>query len=164
MRPQTPLPAGTVAGLEVLWKRAKTRGQYQRVQCVWLRATLGLSSEEVARAVGWHPGSVRRVQSLYLREGADVLMSVGRGGRRNENLTVEQERKLLDGFLAKARRGGLLEVSEVRAAYEEAVGHSVPRSTVYRMLKRHGWRKIAPRPRHPKSDPSRREEFKKNSR
>lgn len=164
MRPQTPLRAGAVEELRVLLKEAKSRSQFQRVQCVWLRATRGLSSEEVAHAIGWHPVSVRRVQARYLREGAGALMGVGRGGRRRENLTVDEECALLRGFLAEAQRGGILEVSEIKAAYEEAVEHRVPKSTVYRMLKRHGWRKVTPRPRHPKGNPARQQEFKKNSR
>ena len=54
-------------------------------------------------------------------------------------------------------------VSEIRAAYERAVGHPVPKSTVYRMLARQGWRKLAPRPRHPRSDIQAQEAWKKNS-
>jgi transposase len=158
------MPPGAVAELERLLSDAKTRNQYQRVQCVWLRATLGLSSEEVARAIGWHPASVRRVQAAYLREGASALCTVGRGGRRHENLSLQEEEALLRAFSSRAEKGGVLEVSAVKASYEARVGYSVPKSTVYRMLKRHGWRKIAPRPRHPKSDPAQQEAFKKNSR
>ncbi len=114
-------------------------------------------------AVGWSPGTVRIVQSRYFREGESALIGVGRGGRRRENLTQEQEDELLAGFLEKAKRGGVLVVGEVKVAYEKAVGHSVPKSTVYRMLARHGWRKIAPRRRHPKSSPEKQKAFKKNS-
>ena len=55
-------------------------------------------------------------------------------------------------------------VNEVKAAYEEAVGRKVPNPTVYRMLARHGWRKVAPRPRQPKADPEKMEAFKKTPR
>ena len=85
MRPPQPMPSGAVNELRRLLSEAKSRAHYQRVQCVWLRATLGLSSEEVAQAIGWHPASVRRVQAAYLREGAAALCTVGRGGRRHEN-------------------------------------------------------------------------------
>ena len=51
---------------------------------------------------------------------------------------------MLQEFLYQSELGGILEVSQVKAAYEQAVGHGVPKSTVYRMLARHGWRKIAP--------------------
>jgi transposase len=68
------------------------------------------------------------------------------------------------GFLKRAEQGRLLEVSRVKQAYEQVVGHGVPKSTVYRMLGRHGWRKLAPRPRHPQADEARQQAFKKTPR
>jgi hypothetical protein len=35
-------------------------------------------------------------------------------------------------------------------------------STTYRLLARHGWRKVQPDTKHPKSDPALQDEFKKN--
>jgi transposase len=35
------------------------------------------------------------------------------------------------------------------------------RSTIYRLLERHGWRKVMPRPRHPKADVAAQAAFKK---
>jgi len=163
MRPQRPISAEQTEGLRVLLREAKTKADFQRVQCVWLRATLGLSSSETARAIGWSPGRVRIVQSRYLKEGESALIGVGRGGRRRENLSVKQEDGLLAQFLEKAGDGTVLVVAEVKKAYEEAVGHGVPKSTVYRMLARHGWRKVAPRRRHPQSDVEKQKAFKKNS-
>ncbi len=161
MRIPKPIPEKAVFRLGTALKKAQTKAAYQRVQCLWLRAALGLSSDQVAAAIGWRPTSVRRLQSRYLHEGERALEGTGRGGRRRQNLTLEQERGLLSQFAEKGEQGGLLVVSEVRAAYEKAVGHRVPKSTVYRMLARHGWRKITPRPRHPQSDRQRREAFKK---
>jgi hypothetical protein len=43
-------------------------------------------------------------------------------------------------------------VSEIKEAYEKVVGHRVPKSTIYGIVARHGWRKIAPRSHHPKGD------------
>lgn len=40
----------------------------------------------------------------------------------------------------------------IHAAYEERIGCQVAASTVYRMLARHGWRKVAPDTGHPKRD------------
>jgi hypothetical protein len=36
-------------------------------------------------------------------------------------------------------------------------------STTYRLLARHGWRKVQPDTKHPKSEPALQDEFKKNS-
>ena len=35
-------------------------------------------------------------------------------------------------------------------------------STTYRLLARHGWRKVQPDTKHPKGDPVKQDEFKKN--
>ena len=161
MRTPKPLPEETVSRLPLEMKRAKSKAEFQRLQCVWLRASLGLSSKQVATALGWHPCSVRRVQSHYLKEGEVSLKGAGRGGRRRQNLTLQQEGELLQEFLASSGKGGILEVSRIKAAYENLLERKVPHSTVYRMLARHGWRKIAPRPRHPKADASAQAEFKK---
>jgi winged helix-turn-helix protein len=48
-----------------------------------------------------------------------------------------------------------------RVAYEERISHSVHETTIYRLLRRHGWRKVQPRPRHPKADIAAQEVFKK---
>jgi transposase len=161
MRTPKPLSNEAIERLAKDLKRTKTKGEFQAVQCLWLRVSLGLSADQVATAIGWHPSSVRKQQSRYLREGVTALQRSGRGGRRRQNLTLEEEQNLLQEFLYQGELGGILEVSRVKAAYEQAVGRKVPKSTVYRMLARHGWRKIAPRPHHPKSDAALQAEFKK---
>jgi transposase len=123
-----------------------------------------MSSDEVALAVGFSPATVKKLWSQYFSGGEEVLIGQGRGGRRRANLSLEEEQKLLVYFFNKAESGEVLVVNEVKAAYEKAVGRTVPKSTVYRMLARHGWRKIAPRPRHPKADPQKMEAFKKTPR
>jgi transposase len=146
-----------------LLKKVKTKTQFQRVQCLWLRASLGLSSHDVAVAIGWNTSSVRHLQAQYLKEGEGALRASKRGGRYRANMTSDEENSFLSSFLAKSARGEILMVSEIKGAYEKAVGHAVPKSTIYRMLARHGWRKIAPRPHHPKANLVLQEEFKKNS-
>ena len=50
----------------------------------------------------------------------EVLLGKGRGGRRYSNLTINQEKELLDSF-RKAKAGGVLVVSEIKvAAYEKS--------------------------------------------
>ena len=147
--------------LKELMKISKSKSDYQRIQCIWLRASLGLSSQEVAKAVGFSVGTVKNIQSHYFKKGESSLIGVGKGGRRRENMSYEDEEKLLTSFISKANKGGVLVVSEIKSSYEILVGRIVPKSTVYRLLSRHGWRKIAPRPRHPKADIKAQESFKR---
>ena len=162
MRPQRPISDSEQQVLKRLLKEAKHKGDYQRIQCVLLRAGLGLNASEVASLVGWSPGRIKQVWSLYFKAEAAALLGRGRGGRRRENLSLEQEKRLLQGFMDRARDEQILEASEIKRVYEDEVGHTVPKSTVYRMLQRHGWRKIAPRARHPKAKPAEQQAFKKS--
>ncbi len=77
-------------------------------------------------------------------------------------MSPEEEAAFLAPFFAQAQRGGILVVAPIKTAYEQALGRKVVGSTVYRLLARHGWRKIAPRPRHPKGNPEKRDDWKKN--
>lgn len=157
-----PFPEGAVERLAPLLQQAQTKAEYQRIQGVWLRAALGLSAPQIAQALGWQPQSVRQLHSDYRQHGEAVLKDKPKGGRHHANLTREQEQELLAPFLAQAEAGGVLVVAPVQAAYEQAVGRPVHVSVVYRALHRQGWRKIVPRPKHPKASEEARAAFKKS--
>ena len=57
---------------------------------------------------------------------------------------------MLAEFEAKAAAGQIVEVSEIKSVYQEKVGHTISSGQIYYVLKRHNWRKIKPRSRHPK--------------
>src|SRR3989338_2764962 len=83
------------------------------------------------------------------------------GGRRRFSLSIEEEREFLSTWEVEATAGGVLYVPPIHAALVKRLGHNTPMSTTYRMLARHGWRKVQPDTKHPKSDQSAQEEFKK---
>ena len=76
-------------------------------------------------------------------------------------MSKSEEDAFINPFLESAKSGGILEVSQVHSAYEKELGREVKKSVVYRLLHRHGWRKIAPRPTHPKTDKDAQDTFKK---
>jgi transposase len=164
MRPQRPISDEAKESLQRLLLTTKSKTNFQRVQAVWLRAALGLSSKQVALSIGWSPATVKKNWSQYFSQGEKALLGEGRGGRRRENFSLKEETVFLGRFFETAKDGGVLVVNEVKAAYEEELGRTVPKSTVYRMLARHGWRKISPRPRHPKFNEEKIEAFKKTPR
>ena len=158
------LPEGTVERLAPLLKEARSKAEYQRIECIWLRATLGLNARQIAEALGWQASSVRHVQARYFREGEASLRDQPRGGRYHAHLTREEEQKLLAPFLDRAHAGEVVIAAPVQQAYTEQLGHPVHHSVVYRALHRQGWRKVMPRPQHPKADIAAQEEFKKSFR
>ena len=119
------------------------------------------TASEIALHVGVSRGFVRKVIQQYNRQGERGLSTVGKGGRRNCYLSWEKEKQLIDSFKEKARRGQIATAIQIQQVYEEECGFTVHKTTIYRLLERHQWRKIVPRPSHAKKDPSAVDEFKK---
>lgn len=145
----------TVERLAERLKMATSHSQYQRIQriqCVLIRTTLGSSAAEIAQLLGWSTVTVHVMHSRWAKEGEAIFGVRVRGGRHHPHLAPAQAAELLAPFVERAQAGGMLAVAEVQQAYQECTGKAVARSTVYRLLERHGWRKSVPRPRHPKAD------------
>jgi transposase len=154
---------GTVRRLAERLKQADSHAQYQRIQCVLIRATLGSSAAQIAQLLGWSTATVHVMHSRWAKQGDSIFDVKPRGGRRHQHLTPEQEKELLAPFVQRAEAGGMLGVAEIVQAYRQRCGQEVARSTVYRLLQRHGWRKVMPRPRHPKADVAAQAAFKRTA-
>ncbi len=154
---------GSSERVSALIREARNISELKRAQCIFFRSEYDLSPQQIADMVGFDVGTVRNLHSAFLRNGEAVLKLSGKGGRYHAYLTHEEEASWLEGFRQPGQAGGILEVGKIQAAFEEKVGRKVAKSTVYDLLHRHGWRKITPRPRHPKSDPEAISSFKKTS-
>ena len=118
-------------------------------------------AEEIARHCGTSKATVHEVISTYNRLGVAAVETPGKGGRRRQYLTLQAEEEFLAPFFVRAQAGEIATTAEIWSTFETHVGHEVDDSTIYRLLHRHGWRKLMPRPRHPQADPTAQEHFKK---
>lgn len=162
MRTPRPLPDGTVEVMDELLAGELSAWQRERAMGLRLMA-LGRSNDDVAEIVGRHSNTVCKWRQAYRARGVESITSRTRGGRHNELLDEDVERAFVDGFIAAAERGEFVTISVIHEALVDLVGHPVWPKSVYRILERHGWRKLAPRPAHPGADPARREAFKETS-
>ena len=163
MPARIPMPESRAEELAEFRKARWTGLEFQRYLCVWLRTEKGLPASEIAGIVGWHADTVRLIQRGFIARGAVVFRDEREGGRRSGLLSLEEEAKFLKGFMEAASDASLLVANEVKAALEKKLGREVHKVSVYRMLKRHNWRKIMPRPRHPEQDKEAVEAFKKGA-
>jgi len=147
--------------LQILLKSNQNNKSIKRVQCVFFQIKYDKTPEEISEMVGYHASYVRTVQAKYWKQGVDVLFLKPRGGRRRENLTLQNEKNIIDKFQENAQNAEILDVYKIKKYYEDILGKEVNKTTIYRMLDRHDWRKITPRPTHPKSSPEAMENFKK---
>ena len=134
--------------------------QRQRIQMVLLRES-DMTQSAIAAAMGVSLSTVNRAHMAYDRGGIKALKPKPIGGRQRENMTLAKERALLARFGKAAGAGEMLNVHDLKAAYEQAIGHPTSNSTVYNLLARHGWRKLMPRPFHPRRDLAAQDDFKK---
>ena len=163
MRPQAPFPANTAARMRQLLKQAKTVPEALRIQAILMRASSASSPQEIAAATGLAINTIRLLHSKFLRQGESILVDcLGRGGRRKAKLSKADEAAFLKQFHDAAEAGKVITVDEIKQAFENLVGHAVNVSSIYRLMARAGWRKIVPRPRHPKKKPDAEEGFKKS--
>lgn len=82
--------------------------------------------------------------------------------RNRAHAQLQREADILDAVLSTAATGGIVVVPRLKPAIEAQLGRAIALSSVYRMLARHGWRKLAPDTSHPQGDPQRRADWKKN--
>jgi len=138
----------------------RDKRMFLRLRTVYLAAT-GLTAPEVAAALG----AVRRGVARYNAEGPDALGDRPRPGQ--PTLLPESEvarfRERLEAGPTPADGGCTLRGRDVRAILRAEFGVAYSMPGVYALLHRLGYSCLDPRPRHPKSDPAARADFKKKS-
>jgi transposase len=152
--------------LEEVKRRMKLDARFwvrQRWWIIYNALIAPRKAEEIARHTGVSITTVRRVISTYNRLGLAAIETPGTGGRRHEYLTREQEQAFLEPFFARAQTGEIATAEQIQQAFEAQVQHPVHSSSIYRLLARHGWRKLVPRPHHPKANAEEQAAFKKTS-
>ena len=158
-----PIPESRIEELEGYGRRRGSGPELKRFLCVWLRVEQGLAATQIAKAVGWNANTVRIVQRDFIALGAESFDDGKRGGRAPRLMAFEEEAEFLKSFVEKAADASMLVANEVKAALEAKLGRGVHKTTVYRMLKRHKWRKVMPRPKHPEQDEEAVGAFKKGA-
>ena len=137
-----------IAAIEKVRKENKDKRAELRLKALELRAK-GATAQEVADQTGFYPTTITRLVAKYRKGGIEAISGNHYGGN-HRNMSVEEEAAILSPFRERAKKGELVEIKEIKAAYQAAVDHPISDSQIYFVLHRHGWRKIMPRSRHPK--------------
>lgn len=162
MARKTDISPDEIQKAKQLRDHATSISDYRKALSVILIAEHGFDADQAAEALGTSRRTVFRDRS-NIRNQDDISKNTW-GGRRNSSMTIEEEQEFLMQWQEKATAGGVLTVPPIHSALVERLGRSIPLSTTYRLLARHGWRKVQPDTKHPKSDPAMQDEFKKNFR
>ena len=136
------------AEIRAAQKKNRDKQIERRLRVLVMRSE-GKRLREIAEATGYGHAHITNLIRKYFEEGLSAVSEKHYGGN-HRNMSVEEEADFLEPYQQRAEKGQILKVGEIEAAYEEKVGHSIGSSQIYRVLQRHGWRKVMPRSRHPK--------------
>ena len=109
---------------------------------------MGKTNKEISEAVGFSVQYITELATKYLEEGMESVVKDKRTSN-NRRMSFQEEEQFLDQFAEIAEAGQIITVGVILEKFEEATGKPSNTSTIYRLLKRHGWRKLKPRPKHP---------------
>ena len=136
-----------VEKIKEMRKKVKDKKEDKRLYAVQLRAERK-TNQEIAEKLDTSDRVVSNWICKYVKEGIEGLLSKRQKGN-HRNMTFEQEEELLKKYEDKAKKGTIITVEEIKREYEEKVGHKIGSGQIYKVLKRHKWRKIIPRSKHP---------------
>ena len=137
-----------VAEINEARKNNKDKNVERRLTVLSMKAS-GKTLEEIVVRTAYNPDYARSLVTKYFAKGLESIIGKKRPGN-HRNMSVEEESAFINSFIERARAGELITVKDIKAAYEAKVGHKIGSGHIYIILKRHGWRKIKPRPVHPK--------------
>ena len=120
---------------------------YRRLQVLDMRGR-GKSNQEISDDTGFSIQYITELVTKYLYEGIDAIV-VDKRTTNNRRMSFAEEAEFLEEFVDMAEAGQILTMNGILKKFEEKTGKESNTSTISKLLKRHGWRKIKPRPRHP---------------
>ncbi len=130
-------------------KETRDKNISRRLKVLILRYE-GHKVREIAELTGMRINSISQLCRRYQEQGLEEFKRNKYTSHRHV-LSEEQEQEILSRFEKKAEAGQEITVMEIKAAFDEARGKESSAGYIYAVLKRHGWRKVMPRSKHPKA-------------
>ena len=133
--------------LQKIEKKKKDIKAYKRVQALRLRS-IGKTNVEISEILGYNAQTITDLVRKYIAEGIESIVTDKRTSNYRR-MSFAEEREFLEQFAELAEAGQILTVEEIKKKFDEVTGKESHVNTIYCLLKRHGWRKVRPRPTNP---------------
>ena len=141
-------------------KKNKNKRVEKKLQVLIMRHE-NIGNEEISARTGYNVRYITTLMGQYKKQGLEEFIRIKQTSH-NRNMSVEQEAKVLAKFEEEADAGHELTVNQIRQGLESELGKETSVAYAYRVLKRHGWRKVMPRPKHPKAAGKEEQDSSKN--
>ena len=110
----------------------------------------GKSNRDIAEKTGYKELYITRLVAKYRKQGLEEFIRIKQTSH-NRKMREAEEAQILDQCSKLADQGQVLTVADIRRVFEETLGEEILPDYVYKLLKRHGWRKVIPGAKHPKA-------------
>lgn len=130
-------------------KRCKEKRASKKLAVLLVRFS-GISIAETARRMNCSARTVARLTAEYKQLGLEEFMRNKYVGGNHRSLSEAEENEILARFEKMAEEGHIVTAQDIKKAFDERIGKDTGRGYIYMLLKRHGWRKVMPRAKHPK--------------
>lgn len=130
-------------------KETKDKNISRRLRILMMRYE-GYKVREIAEITGMRINSISQLCRRYREQGLEEFKR-NKATSHRYAMPVEKEREILARFEEAAEAGREVTVQEIKAAFDAVRGKDTGRGYIYMVLKRHGWRKVMPRSKHPKA-------------
>ena len=121
----------------------------QRLRVLKLRYE-GASNKEISLRTGYNERYITKLMGDYAKQGLEEFLR-NKHTSHHRLLNENEEAEILAEIEKEAEAGRILTIGDITEAFEEKLGRKASKMYIYRLLRRHGWRKIMPRSRHPKA-------------
>ena len=130
-------------------KQCKDKRTSKKLTVLLIRFS-GVSIAETAQRMNCSERKVARLVSEYKKQGLEEFVRCKYAGGNHRSLSEEEENDILAQFEKMAEEGHIVTAQDIKKAFDERIGKDTGRGYIYMLLKRHGWRKVMPRAKHPK--------------
>lgn len=130
-------------------KQCKDKRASKKLAVLLVRFS-GVSIAETARRMNCSARTVARLAAEYRKLGLEEFMRNKYVGGNHRSLSEEEEKGILAQFEKIAEEGHVVTAQDIKKAFDERIGKDTGRGYIYMLLKRHGWRKVMPRAKHPR--------------
>ena len=110
----------------------------------------GFKNYEIAEKLDYDATYITKILCKFKKEGLEYFISNKQKGN-HRYLSKEKETEILNNFEEKSAKGNIITAKDIKDYLDKEIGIETPSNYVYRLLKRHNWRKVMPRRKHPKS-------------
>jgi len=142
--------------------KSQDKKEFKRIQVVFLRIIKKQSANDVSQTMNVKIGSIYQWSWRYNKFGIEGLLKKQKGGNNKPVMAKAEEMKFFQELKNDGAKGLVVTASTIINKLAARVKTTISHTYVYNLLKRNKWRKIAPRPRNPRTKPEDREAFKNN--